>query len=293
MGMLFFFLINAPWLWAEPPLHVGILRTSQNVAFGTKASDTFTLLREGKEIKTRWGMRVYIGDEIRPRKQGCVLLVYIKIGCKELEIDQNTTVQMPEEFAVAARPDKEEIKMLPKGSDDIYHCFPTDSLCLSPWPMKDSTLLAGETAFFRWYSPRMAPCDTVRLVIVSAGKSDFIIEQEMQAGELKAVNADFKAGESYQWFVEKPNHTRLSEKYPFRILTQEDSDTIRRQLAHIKTLYADTSPVLYQALYLQFISDAGGLNLYADSLRLCKDYLDKSDISLRLIENLKNRCERK
>ncbi|QTA85570.1 hypothetical protein [Desulfonema magnum] len=298
MGLLLFSVINAPQVYAGPPVHVGILEPTPAVAPGTRAGACFSLFREGKEIRAYWDMPVHIGDEIRPRKKGCVLLVYVRTGCKKLEISRNTTVRLPEEITIAARHDRKEgTKLLSKGSDEACPCFPPDLLCFSPLPENGSTILAGEAVLFRWYAdPRhVAPCAKVRLVIMPPDKTSPRIEEDMQAGELKTVKGDFKPGEIYQWFVEKPDYTRLSEKYGFSVLSQKDSDGIRGQLDHIRTLYADASPVLYQALYLQFISHAASgreLNLYPDSLRLFKDYLDETDIAFRLIENLKRHYEK-
>jgi hypothetical protein len=288
VGILLLSLVNtlSP-VCAGPPLHVGNIEASPTVGSETKASECFSLFREGKKVKVHWDMPVNVGDEILPHKEKCVLLFYIKTGFNKLEINDKTIVRLPEEITLTTRGNKEEIELLSKGCDeDRPKCFPLAPLCLSPLPEKGSTLLAGEAILFRWYSSRVPSCEKVRLVIASLDKSKPSIEEDMQAGELKIVNAKLQAGKKYEWFV-KYEDNKESEKYAFSVLDEETSKDIRRQLDNISKVYKDSSPMLYQALYLQFISDINeGLNLYADSLRLSQAYLNQIDKAFKLIENL-------
>jgi len=160
--------------------------------------------------------------------------------------------------------------------------------------MNGTVLLADDpaTIYFRWFEPGISPCAEVRLVILPCGKEKpRIFECGMKVGELKKVSVSLKPGASYEWFVEKKDGP--SERYGFRVLKKGESENIRVQLGKIGKMYADQSPLLYQALYLQFISDgAEGLDLYADSLRLLAEYSEKGKRAVpdKFFERFQGHC---
>jgi len=147
---------------------------------------------------------------------------------------------------------------------------------VSPWPVDGSTLLYGESIYFRlgyiFLSGEVPPCSDSKLVITGnekgLGKS-FV--RNMKVGELIRVSADFNTGTSYQWHIEQDGKV-VSDVYHFTILGKKETDNIRSQVAEVGKQYDSECSGLKQALYLQIISDSTpGLDLYADSLRMIRE----------------------
>ncbi|QTA89377.1 hypothetical protein [Desulfonema magnum] len=274
--------------------HLGMLK----VPSGVKPVKCYKLLREGNPVKPKHNMPVFVGDVVEPLPKQHVRLIYRHPGYEE-DICQRKIVGVPQKFIES---ENGRIRprgiITPRGGDSDAPCFPSRPLNLSPWPVNTATVLAGEPIVFRWYDAKIDLCDEVMLVIVPSGKKAPRIEEKMQAGELKTVNADLNPGQSYDWFVEKitsaekeENEPRVSEIGHFKVLSAEASESIRKQLDKVGKQHEGHSPLLYQALYLQFISNpAKGTDLYADSLRLLKKYLEENPSPYNIVENLQKHC---
>ncbi|MDM8552364.1 hypothetical protein QUF72_19925 [Desulfobacterales bacterium HSG2] len=282
--------------------HLGILK----VPPGVKPVKCYKLLREGKPVKPKHNLPVFVGDEVEPLPKQHVRLIYRRPGYEE-DIRQWKIVGMPQKFIESENGKIRSVKVLtPRSGDSDSPCFPSRPLNLSPWPKNSTTILAGEPIIFRWYDAKIPLCDEVMLVIVPSGKKKPRIEEKMQAGELKTVNTNLNPGQSYDWFVEKKksaekkeNVPPLSEIHHFKVLSAEESENIRKHLDKVGKRHQGRSPLLYQALYLQFISNpAKGTDLYADSLRFLKKYLEenpsphkeKSPSPHKIVENLQRHC---
>ncbi len=284
--------------------YVGIIR----VPPGEKPGACYRLFKKGESepVKKLFrDMPVQNGDEIQPVAGKTVMLIYVHTACGKQEIVRNTTVNCNppapasqkgiwifsdffERFKdwLISKPLTE--KAAPRFSEDETSCFPPTEFNLSPWPPEGTTLLAGEPVLFRWFEAGES-CSKAALVIVSAdGKTKPF---GIQVGELKSLNISLTPGRSYQWLIEDEEKEPLSDPYRFRVLSMQESDNIRNQLAEIKKQYAEYSPELCQALYLQLLSDADSdLDFYADSLRILEPYSKKAVIPDALIEQLQRHC---
>jgi hypothetical protein len=250
-------------------------------------------------------MPVENGDQIQPIAGKTVTLIYVHKGCGKQEISRNTIVNCNPRPAVAQKeiwissdfferfkdwliPKPLTEKAAPKFAEDETSCFPSSEFNLSPWPPDGTTLLAGEPLLFRWFEAGES-CSEAMLTIVSAeGKAK---QFQIRLGELKTVEMSLIPGRSYQWFVEDEEKEPLSDRYRFRVLSMQESDNIRNQLAEIKKQYSEYAPELCQALYLQLLSDAEtDLDFYADSLRILEPYSKKAIIPDAPVEQLQRHC---
>lgn len=304
-GMLIGFAPGTPALSGASPLgHIGILK----VPPGVKPAECYRLLRDDKPQTVRHKMPVFIGDVIEPLSGCTVHLSYRKLGFKAEDIRKRTIAALPPAIVREKRELMRDVAVItPRGGDSEALCFPSRPLNLSPWPADGSDVLAGEPVVFRWFdSDQAGDCEPVFLVIVPSGKDAPRIEEKMEAGELKLVAANLTPGQSYRWFVEKRNEKKKEQVFKgrhFKVTETDTSENIRRELARVRKQYPE-SPLLWQALYLQYISDAS-LDLYADSMRLLKQHLELSlrdqltekkrqrhslELRSQLIENLQRHC---
>ncbi len=294
----------------EPTSYVAIVKVS-SVA---EPEECYRLLRDGKPVKPlSHDMRVMNNDEIIPVKGKDVKLIYIHTGCGEQEVNKKTKVNCnPAEYKSAGgflsvlkdnasrfldqKVKRKELlatkNITLRGIQDIS-CFPAQPFIVSPWPLEGSTVLSGEPIFFRWQGIDVSSCTPARLVIKTTGvmpKRNIV--ENIRIGALVEVKAPLKAGKSYEWFVETQDGNKIvSDKYHFIVLSAEESDNIRNQLAEVKAEFSSNSPNIAQALYLQLISDATpGLNLYADSLRFLEEHNDEHAIPGEVVDRLYKKC---
>lgn len=283
--------------------YTGIIRVPQSEKSGT----CYRLFKKGESepVKRLFrDMPVENGDQIQPVPGKSVMLIYANTACGKQEIIRNTVVNCNPPSPLAQKglwissdfferfkdwliPKPLTEKAAPKFSEDETSCFPSSEFNLSPWPSEGTTLLGAEPILFRWFDAGEA-CSEALLTLVDDGK---LRRFPMRLGELKSVEIALTPGRSYQWFIEDEEKEPLSERYRFRVLSIQESDNIRNQLAEIKKQYAEYAPELCQALYLQLISDADpDLDFYADSLRLLESYSKKAIIPEPMIEQLHGHC---
>lgn len=283
--------------------YTGIVRVPQS----EKPEAYYRLFKKGESepVKRLFrDMPVENRDEIQPVPGKSVMLIYANTACGKQEIIRNTVVNCNPPSPLAQKglwissdfferfkdwliPKPLTEKAAPKFSEDETSCFPSSEFNLSPWPSEGTTLLGAEPILFRWFDAGEA-CSEALLTLVDDGK---LRRFPMRLGELKSVEIALTPGRSYQWFIEDEEKEPLSERYRFRVLSIQESDNIRNQLAEIKKQYAEYAPELCQALYLQLISDADpDLDFYADSLRLLESYSKKAIIPEPMIEQLHGHC---
>jgi len=305
-GMLICFVTGTTALpGASPSGHIGILK----VPPGVKPAKCYRLLRDEKPQKVRHKMPVFIGDVIEPLSGCSVRLIYRNLDYDAEDISERTIAAFPRAIVREKRGLVRDVAVITtRGGDSKALCFPSRPLNLSPWPVNGSDVLAGEPLVFRWFdSDQASSCEPVLLVIVPSGKDAPRIEEKMEAGELKLVTANLTPGQSYHWFVEKKTEKGKKQLFKgrhFKVMETDASENIRRELDKVGKQYPK-SPLLYQTLYLQYISDASpDLDLYADSMRLMKQHLELSlrdkpiknlqqhslKLRSRLIVNLQRHC---
>lgn len=200
----------------------------------------------------------------------------------EIEITQTSIIGLPDKAEQELKSRLKSVNVFTtKGDGEDISCFPIQEFNLSPFPVNGTTLLAGEPLFFRWFE-NGEPCSEAVLVISGDIKKH---EEKIRLGELKEIAASvFTPGKSYQWHIEQ-NGKAISETYRFRVLSQDESDSVRRQSDNVAEMYKNRSPLLFQAFYLQFISNETQ-DFYADSLRLLKKYMDETPKPDILIQRL-------
>jgi len=264
--------------------HVGIIKVSP----GEKPENCYDIIRKGKAEKEKGSydrsMPVFIGDKVQPKNNKKVRIVYVQAAdYGEKEITQPTIIGLPDKAEQELKSRLESVKVFTtKSGDEDTPCFPAPQFNLSPFPVNGTTLLAGEPVFFRWFENGV-PCSEAVLVISEDKEKPRQIE--IRLGRLEEIAASvFSPGKSYQWHIEQ-NSKAISETYRFRVLSRDESDSIRRQLDNVAEMYKNRSPLLFQAFYLQFISN-DTQDFYADSLRLIKKYMDETPKPDILIERL-------
>jgi len=257
-------------------------------------------------------MYVQNGDIIIPKKGKPVKLIFKHTECETVKIYNKTIVNCnPKEckepgwfmdvFSDLVLSINKTIKRMPydttytttmRSTNKAESCYPSESFMLSPWPIDMTTILYGQPIYFRWdndfTNSELLSCTKVDIVI-SPKKSSKKIKRVIKIGELLKINENFIAGEKYKWHIEL-NGKRISNYHQFRILNKKSTKNIKYHLSKISKQKFGSFSKLYQALYLQMISDmTPKMDLYADSLRLIKTVNRKNkniELYNKLIENL-------
>lgn len=251
--------------------------------------DDYTLQRDGKKVSPPPDF-VINGDVIIPHKNKIIKLIFECIKCSEQTITQKTIVKCDAEKETkrgftrslireiiartnVKRDELEDGAMmgLKGGTEKEKPCFPGELFRVTLCPANGTTVLYGESVFFRWEDiyEEISPCTESTLVII--GPDGKKTATPMKTGELLPISGKtFREKASYKWYVEV-NGEKVSDDYRFSVLEKVQSDDIRSQLADISGDYDCPEPV--QSLYLQLLSDIrSDLDLYADSLRIIKGY---------------------
>jgi hypothetical protein len=304
--LLFVILINflPSIIFAEEILNypIGVV----HIASESLPSSCYTIVRQDKTIMPDYqNQKIFNGDIVFPVSKECTFTVkYFHTECSTLTSDKQpiyaecdpSRLNTPGWFAIimdkilkSIKPSQKDMPEMvthkSSNSNDPTYCY-DKVLRVSPWPKNGTSVLSGKPVFFRiddYTLDSCLPCSKAMLAISNGSQYTTI---PITIGKtLKVDSFNFIAGVSYHWFI-KMNENRISPIYTFKILDNQSTININKQLDKIVENNNTACIALKQALYLQIISKATpGLSLYSDSMRIMLDHSHCQNELWQVLEN--------